>query len=88
MQGAVAEWIGAPGGFCDIFFLSPTRQTLKCGFRCWLPVGNNVGFAQRYSAHVWAQQRCAKFKEDPVEHEHAAVRASMLRHFLSELGAC
>ena len=38
-------------------------------------------------AYVWAQQRLTKFEEYPAEHDHAQIRASALRYFLSELDA-
>lgn len=37
------------------------------------------------SAYAWAQQRLAKFEEHPAEHDHADIRTSALKHFLSEL---
>lgn len=42
-------------------------------------------FRSENSAYVWAQQRLVRFEEHSVEHAHAGIRASALRHFLSEL---
>jgi len=37
------------------------------------------------SAYVWAKQRLDKFEKHPTQHDHADIRANVLRHFLSEL---
>jgi hypothetical protein len=37
------------------------------------------------SAYLWAQQRLAEYEGHPEEHDHAGIRASALRYFLSEL---
>ena len=42
-------------------------------------------FRSENSSYVWAKQRLAKFEENPAEHDHANIRASALRYFLSEL---